>query len=157
MTAGTAVPSKPVNYTQSVTRILVPQQSNDHNGPQGVLPDPVLLEWNNSDASYYFVVIENMEINPSSITLGATATDLTAKSFRTSPTNSGSVGIRPLDFQYYGMHRLILFHVLPDYATLYAQGGNSSQNLANPSTAITNGYGIFTGLNSDTLFINVYH
>jgi len=53
------------------------------------------------------------------------------------------------------IHRIILFHVLPDYASLYDEKISSSQNLTNPSTSITNGYGIFTGLNSDTLYIRV--
>jgi hypothetical protein len=60
-----------------------------------------------------------------------------------------------MDFQYYGTHRIILYHVLPDYATLYDSNSTSSQNLSNPSTSILNGYGIFTGLNSDTLFVEV--
>lgn len=49
---------------------------------------------------------------------------------------------------------IILYHVLPDYASLYEENTTSSKNLTNPSTSITNGYGIFTGLNSDTLYID---
>jgi hypothetical protein len=45
--------------------------------------------------------------------------------------------------------------VLPDYASLYSENSTSSQNLTNPSTSIVNGYGIFTGLNADTLYLNV--
>jgi len=57
--------------------------------------------------------------------------------------------------EYFGTYRVIIFHVLPDYAKLYEQTNSSSQNLTNPSTSIENGYGIFTGLNSDTLYIEV--
>ncbi|MCW3083849.1 MAG: hypothetical protein JWP12_1215 [Bacteroidetes bacterium] len=155
VTATTSIPAKPINFQQSVTGITVPPQVESHSGPTGTLPDPVELSWNNPDGSNYFVVIQNMETNPVPITTGATGQS--DKTFRTPPTNLTVTEIRPLDFQYYGMHRLILYHVLPDYAALYATGNNSSQNLANPSTAITNGYGIFTGLNSDTLFIDVIH
>jgi hypothetical protein len=63
--------------------------------------------------------------------------------------------LRPQEFQYFGKHRLILYHVLPDYASLYSENSTSSQNLTNPSTSIMNGYGIFTGLNSDTLYFTV--
>jgi hypothetical protein len=45
--------------------------------------------------------------------------------------------------------------VLPDYASLYDRTTSSSQNLTNPSTGITYGYGIFTGLNADTLDMTV--
>jgi hypothetical protein len=75
--------------------------------------------------------------------------------FRKPPTTASGLEINSNEFQYYGKHRLILFHVLPDYASLYSDTQTSSQNLTNPSTSIVNGYGIFTGLNSDTLFINV--
>jgi hypothetical protein len=63
--------------------------------------------------------------------------------------------LRPFDCQYYSRHRIIQYHVLPDYATLYEQNSSSSLNLTSPSTSITNGYGLLTGLNSDTLYILV--
>jgi hypothetical protein len=78
-----------------------------------------------------------------------------AKGFRKTPTNSNFDQIKGSDFTYYGRHRVILYHVLSDYATLYQQNSNSSQNLINPSSAIVNGYGIFTGINSDTLYVVV--
>jgi len=63
--------------------------------------------------------------------------------------------INAMEFEYFGTHRIIIYHVLPDYADLYEQNSTSSQNLENPSTSISNGYGIFTGLNSDTLYLEV--
>jgi hypothetical protein len=50
---------------------------------------------------------------------------------------------------------LILYHLNADYAALYNDTGNSSQNLTNPTTNIENGLGIFTGINADTLLLNV--
>ena len=73
--------------------------------------------------------------------------------FQKPPTTASGLEIRAMEFQYFGRHRLILFHVLPDYASLYSDSQTSSQNLTNPSTSIMNGYGIFTGLNSDTLYL----
>ncbi|MDB5255661.1 MAG: hypothetical protein JWM14_356 [Chitinophagaceae bacterium] len=153
VSAITTVPYKPVNFQSSVTELEVPPQSGGQGPPQGTIPEPVILTWNNTDATYYIAVIQNMETNPVPITSGTTSQN--EKRFRTPPTALNTSEIRPLDFTYYGMHRIILYHVLPDYAFLYTQNNSSSQNLTSPSSAITNGYGIFTGLNSDTLFIDV--
>ena len=118
------------------------------------MPDPVKLSWTNNDASYYLVVIENIESSPEAIFNFGTKTP-PGNRFRKQPVTSSGLEIRSQEFQYFGTHRLILFHVLPDYANLYNQSGTSSQNLTNPASSISNGYGIFTGLNSDTLYIEV--
>jgi hypothetical protein len=75
--------------------------------------------------------------------------------FRNEPTQSNQYEIQFMNFQYLGKHRLILYHLNADYSELYKDNGNSSQNLTNPITNIENGLGIFTGLNADTLLLNV--
>jgi hypothetical protein len=156
VSAYTYIPSSPDHFTQSATSIAMPSFDFSGGFPTSMptMPDPVSLKWDNKDASYYIVVIENM-----AATLVAIRDFGDRKPpgnmFRKSPTTSSGIEIGPMEFQYYGKHRLILFHVLPDYASLYSDTQTSSQNLTNPSTSIVNGYGIFTGLNSDTLFINV--
>jgi hypothetical protein len=100
------------------------------------------------------MVVENIEETPDPISDFGDE-EPPGNRFRKSPTNSNSEMLRTFDFQYFGKHRIILYHVLPDYATLYEQNSSSSLNLTNPSSSITNGYGIFTGLNSDTLYILV--
>jgi len=117
-------------------------------------PDPVSLTWNNPDGSNYIVVIENMEKTLTAIRDFGSNTR-PGNMFRKAPTTSSGIEIQSMEFQYYGKHRLILYHVLPDYASLYSDKQSSSQNLTNPSTSIMNGYGIFTALNSDTLYLNV--
>jgi hypothetical protein len=82
-------------------------------------------------------------------------TDRPEGRFRKAPTTSAGLQMRPQEFQYFGTHRLILYHVLPDYASLYDDKTASSQNLTNPSTSIINGSGIFTGLNADTLYLEL--
>lgn len=157
VTAYTYTPTKPTNVTQSVTQIVITRISSSTGIPTGGIPtqpDPVKITWDNADASYYLIVAENMESTLDPIRDFGGATPPT-NIFRKSPTNSTSEELRPMDFQYYGMHRIIIYHVLPDYASLYNQNSTSSQNLTNPSSSIVNGYGIFTGLNSDTLYIDV--
>ena len=157
VSAYTYIPAKPANFAQSATIISIERTDSTSTGwppSGGSMPDPVSLTWDNDDQSYYLLVVENIEdtLDPVRDFGDEDAPDFI---FRKSPNTSTSEELRPNDFQYYGTHRVILFHVLPDYAKLYEGTGNSSQNLENPSTSIVNGYGIFTGMDSDTLFVEV--
>jgi len=152
--AYTYIPSKPSNLTLSATELSIEQVTIGIGPPSGNMASPVTISWSNPDNTYYLLVVENMEGTLSAIRSFGNGTP-PSNLFRKQPTNLSSAEIRPMEFQYYGRHRIIIYHVLPDYAALYNQSSTSSQNLANPSTSITNGYGIFTGLNSDTLMINV--
>ena len=155
VTAYTNIPSKPTHFVQSVTSIALQKMDSTSGMPNfGSMPDPIALTWDNTDGSYYIVVIENIETTLVPIRdFGNSTTP--GNRFNQPPTTAAGIELRPMEFQYFGRHRLILFHVLPDYASLFSTTETSSQNLTNPSTSIMNGYGIFTGLNSDTLFIDV--
>jgi hypothetical protein len=157
VSAYTEIPVKPKKFTQSDLSISVDRMDSTFGPPAGgpgSMPDPVTLKWENADDSYYIVVIENMESTLDPIRdFGDAAPP--GNMFKKAPTTSSGLQLRPQEFQYFGKHRLILYHVLPDYASLYSEKTTSSLNLTNPSTSITNGYGIFTGLNADTLFLDV--
>lgn len=157
VSAYTTIPTKPVNFTQSATTYTITRQdtSRTNMGPGSfTFPDPVKFSWTNTDNSYYLLVIENMETTLDPIrSFGGNAPP--GNRFKKTPTTGSSNEIRALEFQYYGKHRVVLYHVLPDYAKLYESTSTSSQNLTNPSTSIVNGYGIFTGLNADTLYLEV--
>jgi len=157
VTSSTDLPTKPVNYTQSVTVIKVPSMDFSGGFPSGgppTMPDPVKLGWTNNDEGYYMVVIENTEKTPVPIYDFGNKV-VPGRFFRNEPTQSNQYEIPSMNFQYYGKHRLILYHLNPEYAELYKDNGNSSQNLTNPATNVKNGLGIFTGLNADTLMLNV--
>jgi hypothetical protein len=157
VTASTHIPEKPLNFESTEIAISVTRMDGSSGPPGGDFgepPEPVSLTWTNSDDSYYIVVIENMESVLDPIRdFGDETTP--GNIFRKPPTVASGLQLRPQEFRYFGRHRIILYHVLPDYASLYSQNSNSSQNLTNPSTSIMNGYGIFTGLNSDTLYLKV--
>lgn len=159
VSAYTDVPAKPLDFTQSASSISVMRMDSTTGPPAGgmwEMPEPLTLTWDNDDDSYYIVVVENIEeiLDP---VRDFGNEDRPEGRFRKTPTTSAGIQMRPQEFQYFGMHRLILFHVQPDYASLYddEKRTTSSQNLTNPSTSIINGYGIFTGLNADTLYLNV--
>jgi hypothetical protein len=155
VSAYTFIPSKPQNMTQSATQIAIAKiDTTSGLLMQGTQPDPIQINWTNTNGAYYLILVENIESVLDPIRDFGDNTP-PGNRFRKSPTNLGMEEIRAMEFQYYGTHRIILYHVLPDYATLYESNSASSQNLTNPSTSIVNGYGIFTGLNSDTLYVEV--
>ncbi len=155
VTASTVVPSKPDSFTTSETEISFSQitSSTTTFPPAGQL-EPVTLSWKNSDGSYYLTVVENLATTLVRTDLTVDSTDTTLV-FRNRPVQTSSDELNTRAFKYFGKHRIVLFHINPDYASLYNKSNNSSQNLSTPSTGITNGVGIFTGVNSDTLFLQV--
>ena len=155
VTSSTVIPTKPANYKQSVTQIAMPTfSSGSFSTTRPAMPDPVQLTWTNTDLSYYMIVIENIETTPVAINnFGSNAAP--GRFFRNEPMQVDQYDIPPMNFQYLGRHRLILYHLNADYTDLYKDSGNSSQNLTNPATNIINGLGIFTGLNADTLMLSV--
>ncbi len=156
--AYTYIPSKPDSVSQSTTSISVDRiDSTGSPGSGGMpsMPDPVEISWYNPDNSYYIVVVENVEAVLDPIREISEDEDAPENIFRNTPTTGNIAQLRAMEFEYFGTHRIILYHVLPDYADLYDQNSSSSQNLTSSSTSITNGYGIFTGINSDTLWLEV--
>lgn len=155
ISSSTEILTKPENFKQSVTQIQMPGIDFSTRPPtRPAMPDPVRLSWTNNDNSYYMVVIENMESAPTAINDYGDR-EPPGRFFRNEPTQTNMYEIQAMRFQYYGRHRLILYHLNADYAALYHDTGNSSQNLTNPTTNIENGLGIFTGINADTLLLNV--
>jgi hypothetical protein len=159
VSAYTTIPSKPARFAESDTSISVMRMDSTSTPTAGggmwERPTPIDLTWDNDDNSYYIVVVENMEAVLDPVRDFGTADSITFGRFNKAPTTASGLEMRAQEFTYFGRHRLILYHVMPDYASLYDRTTASSQNLTNPSTSITNGYGIFTGLNADTLFMTV--
>lgn len=157
VSAITQIPSVPDSTEQSVTTINIEQMDDETMFQGGIdMPDPVEIEWYNDDESYYLVVVENIEDDPESIVELDDDDDRPEMQFRNEPTQGSGVSIQARSFSYYGTHRIVLYHLNADYATLYDDEETTSQNLTTPITSIENGVGIFTGANSDTLWLEVY-
>ncbi len=157
VTASTTIPAKPTDFAQSATTMTIAQitsTSTVTNGP-GNMVTPIELTWDNTYGDYYVVVVECIQANPEKIfdTI-STSTD-TGRVFRNTPITTATYDINSRSFKYFGAHRIVLYHILPDYALLYDNSSLSAQSLATPSTGITNGVGLFTGITSDTLYMTV--
>ena len=122
--------------------------------------DPIDITWNNTTGEYYYVVIENLESDPEYInekraelegTEGAGRFEIT-----TEPDVMDIYSIDPFrEIVYFGTHRIVVYRLNPEYAALYEGNGNSSLNLSQTTGNIDQGAGIFTGVSSDTLYLEV--
>lgn len=153
VTAESTVPQKPQGFTASASTIALPQFTPGSGTPPS-FPDPIDLGWDNSDGAYYLVVVENLETDPEAI-FEDNGNRPPRPVFRSEPEQTNTFQIGFQNFQYYGAHRVVLFKLNAEYASLYDDNGNSSQNLTAPYTNVTGGLGIFTGLNADTLMVEV--
>lgn len=152
--AVTEIPSKPENFSISDTVVEPFTMGRFPPGGEPEMPDSIGISWSNETGDYYMIVVENIESDPDLIN-DYEDDDRPPRIFRNTPTQSASQELNPQTFIYYGTHRIILFHLNAEYAALYEQLGRSSLDITAPPTNVENGLGIFTGINSDTLLIEV--
>ncbi len=127
----------------------------------GLSLDPIDIKWNNAENDYYYVVIDNIEDDPEYVN------DRIAQfeeenggrrrfSFISEPQIMDVYSLNPQrDLTQFGTYRIIVFRVNPEYAGLYESSGSSTLSLVQPPSNIENGLGLFTGVNSDTLYLEV--
>lgn len=153
LTASTYIPSMPGGFKLSAYEIEVDRPVPGSGAPPE-RPEPIEASWENPNAEYHLVVVTVIDETPEEIeTPGGVA--IRSGSFRNEPNTETSYDIRDASFEYYGMHAVILYKLNPEYATLYEESGSSSLNLKAPYSNVANGLGIFTGVNSDTLYLDV--
>ncbi|MDX2001461.1 MAG: hypothetical protein SFW35_03465 [Chitinophagales bacterium] len=152
----TTVPSKPTEFKLSATTMEIPKIDLDAGFPSELpeFPEPIDVTWSNPDQSYYLILAQNTSTNPEPVFDNPDSLT-NPPTFRIEPTKAGSYELNSQQFSYFGNYDIILYHINPEYAGLYDESGNSSQNLRQASTNIINGQGIFTAIHSDTLKLRV--
>lgn len=160
LTATTIVPDNPPAVSISSRNLYIPKMESPMDFRTIEMPDPVELSWENPEAKYYFLHIQNIESNPTAIKPdvpdgfpgggGGFAFEIV-----TQPTNSNFYIIEPMMLEYYGTHRIIMSSVNDEYVNLYNSLNQDSRELNEPYSNITNGLGVFTAFNSDTLYLEV--
>lgn len=116
------------------------------------------ITWKNDNGDYYYLLIDNMETNPSPIDVNGILEGFKGGgnfSFISKPTQLDIYKIRGRTLEQYGTHRVKLFKVNKEYADLYESSGQDSRNLNEPLSNINNGLGIFTSFNSNEIFFEV--
>jgi hypothetical protein len=151
VTSSTTVPLKPHGVSQSVTSVSMAQIDLD-NFTWTKPPDPIEISFSNNDASYYFLTVECIEITRIPIYKDS----IPSNDIMSTPPETGkTIYFNPRNIRYFGHNRIILYHITPEYANCFTQQESTTQNYQQPPTNIQNGLGFFTGINADTLFLNV--
>jgi hypothetical protein len=151
ISSSTIIPLKPASVTQSAASISMAQFDPD-NPSWTQFPDPVKITFVNTDGSYYLATVTCID----TVLVPVYKDSIPANDVLSSqPVNGTEIDIHPMSIRYFGKNRIILYHITPEYSTFFVQQASTSQNYEEPPTNIVNGLGIFTGINSDTLFLNV--
>ena len=160
VTASTYIPGKR-EAALSATSIEMEKITTGGGFPGGGFTelDPLIVNWENPEGDYYYVLVENLEDAPEYINefLAQLEEDFGRRFFNiTEPEIIDFYRIDPRrEITQFGTHRVIVFRVTPEYAALYETSGFSSQTITEPPSNIDNGLGIFTGVSSDTLYFEV--
>lgn len=120
--------------------------------------DPIELSWDNPEGDYYYVVVQNIESNPEYVNEIFEEQDSLFSNFRftTEPQIMDFYSIDPRrEIEQFGRHRVILYRVNPEYASLYNVSDASTLSITEPPSNVENGLGILTGVASDTLYFRV--
>lgn len=160
--AVTTIPDKPKDF--KISKSLVYRTKIDLSGggfpggnPFGSNDEntPIDATWTNPDKANYFVAAVNVTENPEQIIKLPDGREIPRRRFTNEPVSGTSSSLNIQNFEYFGDYRVVLYRVNEDYVALYQSGGTTSQNLSTPPTSISNGLGIFTGINADTLLLEV--
>ena len=160
--AVTTIPDKPKDF--KINKSLVYRTKIDLSGggfpggnPFGSSDEntPVDATWTNPDKANYFVAAINITENPEQVIKLPEGREFPGRRFTNEPVSGTSSSLNIQNFEYFGDYRVVLYRVNEDYVALYQSGGTTSQNLSTPPSSISNGLGIFTGINADTLLLEV--
>jgi len=153
VTSSTTIPEKPVNLSISDSYVYTDRITSSSTGFGGPMED-IDLTWDNEDAAYFYVNVEYLEDSLDYI--NENMADLDLPVFQSmSPIQSSGTRLGMQNFRFFGHYRIVLFRVNSDYANLYQHITANSNNITNPATAIKNGYGVFTGMSTDTVYFEV--
>lgn len=155
----TTIPVRPVDFSQSVKEIFfyrLDESSSFEERAANIQQEPLELSWENDGTQYVVVKVENIENYFDWVNPGQVPEDPEPFLFTTSPEiKSVEILQAGRQFNQFGTYRIVLFHVTAEYAEVVSQDAASSFTLIEPATNISNGKGLFAGMSSDTLYLEI--
>lgn len=150
-TATTTIPSPPTGVTISNDTFKI--DLND--ATNSILElDPITVEFDANEDDYFFIIVENIEPDPTDIDTGGRAG--AGFKFLFKPFKGNKYNFPPLiTIKQLGTHLVRVFKVNEEYAKLYESTKQDSRNLNEPFTNISNGLGIFTAFSCDSIYFEV--
>jgi len=149
ISATTVMPGKPQNFTISDSIFHVPSSINP------LYADVVraTIRWSNPDSLYHLLVFKNLDNDPYYISY---IRSNNKPSFQVNTERGSYYNLLQSSFNYYGHYQVILMRVNKEYIDILTTNiSRNSQALVNEPTNITNGLGIFTAMQTDTLALRV--
>lgn len=146
VTATTTVPDKPSAIVSAADTVTIPKMVFGGTSTAFV---PVTLSWANTGSYNHIVVFRYMESFKSLIS--SRFSNDTTTSVEVNAVKASSFVLTERTFRYYGQYKVILMRVNQEYLNMLNNSSTSSQNLTNAPTNVTNGLGIFTSMQADTL------
>lgn len=150
VSATTVVPGKPSGITSSADTVIIPKMTF---GSTETAFIPVYIRWNNPSSDNHIVVFRYQETWKSLISDRFNSD--TSTSVELNAVKAAEFELNARTFKYYGNYKVIVTRVNREYLDMLNNTSKSSQNLTNAPTNVTNGLGIFTGMQSDTLSKNL--
>ena len=160
-TATTVVPPPPAGVeitpgTFSVSAASYPGTGEFSSGGFFV-DDPnnaLTVSWEDDGNSMYYVTLEHRFRLAEAIVPEYPFFGRTPK-FASAPFTGGRFSIGWINITHYGQYRLNVFRLNREYLEMYLSRSQDSRDLNEPLTNIENGLGIFTALNSSTVYFQV--
>jgi hypothetical protein len=152
VSSATTIPAIPEGFSISSSTLNATRITSTSSGFGSM--DEVQLTWINDDASYYYIMIEYLEDIPDYINSNMEDVDLPLVR-SVSPTQSNTERLDRRNINFFGTYRIVLLKVNKEFANLYNDIKSNSNNIEDPATSINNGYGVFTGMSSDTVYLEV--
>lgn len=147
----TIIPSKPIDFEISTDTVKVKQVTTSSFGPGQDSFVNLELTWDNSANDYHFLVIEWLDKSKIYTNTMMSADDISIK--RITPANQDDTyNINQMELGLYGKYRAVLCTINKEYYDLLETTNLNSNSMANPPTNITNGWGVFTSMSTDTLY-----
>lgn len=146
VTASTTVPDKPSPISTSADTVTIPKMVF---GTDPTAFIPVYLNWSNTGSYNHIVVFKYQETWKSLISSRFNSD--TTTSVELNAVKASTYELTERTFRYYGRYMVILMRVNQEYLDMLNSSSTSSQNLTNAPTNVTNGLGIFTAMEADTL------
>lgn len=152
VSASTTIPEAPTNFQLSASTMYLERVLE---GEMGVaFFDPLEIYWDNPTGGYYFLTLEYLESSQDLINGNFASVEL-PNSTTTSIINGNGFNLGFKELYFFGSYRIVLHHVNEEYAELFENISQSTQNLTNPMTNVNNGWGIFTGTTSKTMYLEI--
>jgi hypothetical protein len=152
ISTATTIPATPEGFSISSSVLYAKRITSTSTGFGSM--DEVELTWLNDDAGYYYIIVEYIDSVPDYIISAMEDTELPVMR-SIAPTQSNTSRIDRRNISFFGSYRIVLYKVNKDFADLYHSITTNSNNIEDPITGITNGYGVFTGMSSDTVYLEV--